>query len=99
MKKGRVEKEKEIIEVMIKLYCMKQHGHKETLCMECDELLEYAHKRLTVCKFGDKKTACQKCPIQCYKKDMKRKVKDVMKFSGPRILLYHPIFFIKHLFY
>ena len=51
------------------------------------------------CKFKDEKTSCRRCPIHCYKKDMKQKVKEVMKFSGPRLILYRPVEFIKHWFY
>ena len=32
-------------------------------------------------------------------KDMKMKVKEVMRFSGPRLLIYRPVEFIKHWFY
>ncbi|MGL5380058.1 nitrous oxide-stimulated promoter family protein [Clostridium sp.] len=96
---GRVEREKRVIELMIKIYCRKKHGNKECLCEECDELLQYAHKRLSFCKFGDEKTTCAKCPIHCYKKDMKLKVKEVMKFSGPRLLIYAPGEFIRHMLY
>lgn len=97
MKKcGRVENEKRIIKLMIEIYCKKKHGYKYELCDECQELLDYAHKRLTYCKFGDEKSTCAKCPIHCYKKDMKMKIKGVMKFSGPRLLIYKPIEVIKH---
>ncbi len=97
---GRVEKEKQIITLMIEIYCEKRHSHpRGELCEECQTLHEYAHKRLTFCKFQDEKTSCRKCPIHCYKKDMKQKVKDVMRFSGPRLLLYRPLEFIKHWFY
>jgi len=100
MAKGRVEREKRVIKLMIELYCHKKHQHKSHgLCDECQELLTYAHKRLSFCKFGDEKTTCQKCPIHCYKKDMKQKVKDVMRFSGPRVLIYSPIEFFRHMFY
>lgn len=94
----RIEKEKSMVELMIKLYCKKNHGTKEGLCKECSELLEYAHKRLTYCKFGEKKTSCSKCPIHCYKRDMKEKIKKVMRFSGPRILIYSPYEFVRHIF-
>ena len=98
-KLGRVEKEKIVIELMINIYCRKKHNLKDGLCDECKELLEYAHKRLTLCKFGDEKTTCSKCPIHCYKKDMKLKVKEVMRFSGPRLIIYNPIELIRHMFY
>lgn len=94
---NRIEKEKKTIELMINLYCKKNHGTKGNLCSQCNELLEYAQKRLTYCKFGEKKTSCSKCPIHCYRKDMKEKIKKVMRFSGPRILFYSPYEFIRHI--
>ena len=98
-KLGRVEKEKRVIQLMINIYCKKKHNSRGELCEECKELLEYANKRLTLCKFGDEKTTCSKCPIHCYKKDMKFKVKEVMRFSGPRLIIYNPIELIRHMFY
>lgn len=50
----KIEREKRTIELMIKIYCKKKHKEKE-LCPECSELLEYALKRLTYCKFGEEK--------------------------------------------
>jgi hypothetical protein len=95
---GRIEKEKKTIDYMIKLYCNKQHKEKKgTLCPQCEELLAYSQTRLTHCKFGDEKKFCSKCPIHCYKKDMKYKIKEVMRFSGPRLLFYQPVEVIKHL--
>ena len=97
--KNRISKEKEIVKFMIEFYCYKKHSHKKNeLCDECKQLLDYSHKRLTYCKFGDKKTSCSKCPIHCYKYDMKEKIKKVMKFSGPRLILYKPFEFIRHIF-
>ncbi|MGL5244613.1 MAG: nitrous oxide-stimulated promoter family protein [Sarcina sp.] len=96
---GKIEKEKRTIELMIRIYCKKKHNCKNTICNECGELLEYAHKRLNNCKFGDEKSTCAKCPIHCYKKDMREKVKKVMRFSGPRLIIYNPIELIRHCFY
>lgn len=42
----RIEKEKQTINLMINIYCRKKHKHKNGLCEDCQELLEYAHKRL-----------------------------------------------------
>lgn len=94
----RIEKEKQTINLMINLYCKKKHKQKNVLCKDCQELLDYAHKRLDFCKFGNEKSFCSNCPIHCYKKDMRTKVKDVMRFSGPRLIIYSPMQFIKHIF-
>lgn len=93
----RIEREKNTIKLMIEIYCKKNHGSKASLCDECSELLEYAEKRLTLCKFGEEKSTCSRCPVHCYKKDMKEKVKRVMKFSGPRLLIYKPTELLKHM--
>ena len=94
---GRIEREKKTITLMIDIYCQKKHGNKKgELCDECKEWLEYAHKRLSFCKFGENKSTCSRCPIHCYKKDMKEKVKEVMKFSGPRLIIYNPLELIRH---
>lgn len=97
-KMSRIEKEKHIIEVMIGIYCRKKHKTKNTLCPECQELLDYSRQRLDKCKFGENKSYCQKCTVHCYKKSMKSKIKEVMRFSGPRILFYNPVEFFKHMF-
>lgn len=56
----KIEKEKQTIKLMIDIYCKKKHGNKSgELCEECAELLEYAHKRLTYCKFGKKNQLVQ----------------------------------------
>lgn len=95
---NRIEKEKDVVELMIKLYCRKKHNCGGELCKECKEVLEYAHKRLDLCRFGNSKTSCSKCKIHCYKKDMKIKIKEVMRFSGPRLIIYEPYEFIRHIF-
>ena len=95
-KTSRIEKEKLVVKEMIELYCKKKEKNKE-LCEECKSLLDYAYNRLDHCKFGEYKSSCQKCPIHCYKKDMRERMRQVMRFSGPRMLFYHPVAALKHL--
>ena len=54
----RIEREKQTIKLMVEIYCKKKHGTKGELCAECQEFLEYAHKRLSFCKFGEEKSTC-----------------------------------------
>ena len=93
----RIEREKQTVSLMIRLYCRKKEGNR-VLCEECRELEGYAHKRLTACRYGEQKTSCKKCPTHCYRKDMRDKIRAVMRFSGPRMILYHPIEAIRHMF-
>ena len=77
--------------------CQVGHGGPG-LCGECRELLEYSLARLDHCKFGNAKTKCHKCPVHCYRPDMREKIRIVMRFSGPRMLLYHPLEALRYLF-
>lgn len=81
---------------MIELYC---HGKEKNkvLCQECKCLLMYAHQKLDMCKYGNKKHACKICTTHCYAPAYRLKIKEVMRYSGPRMLLYHPIAAIRHL--
>ena len=91
------EKEKEVVELMIRLYCHKKHGtKKDELCDECAELVSYAHLRSDKCPFIKTKTFCANCKVHCYNPRMREKIKEVMRFSGPRMIFYHPVLAIKH---
>lgn len=89
------EREKRIVTQMIELYCRKKHGGME-LCPECRELAEYARQRSDRCPFMENKTFCSNCKVHCYKPQMRQKIKDVMRFSGPRMIFHHPISAVRH---
>lgn len=93
----RIEKEKKTIGWMITFYCGKNH-HKKRPCNECRELMAYANKRLEHCPYGVHKNPCRRCTRPCYAPDMRKRVKRVMRYSGPRIIFYQPYEWIKHFF-
>lgn len=97
--KDILKREKKTLEFMLKIYCTQKHKTKKGLCENCNELLNYAYKRIDNCKFVNNKPVCAKCSIQCYETEMRKKIRSVMKFSGPRMLLYHPIITIQHVFH
>lgn len=90
------ENEKRVVGQMIKLYCRKKH-HTRELCPECSELLDYANQRVNKCPFMETKTFCSNCKVHCYKPEMRERIREVMRFSGPRMIFYHPYLAIKHL--
>lgn len=82
---------------MIRIYCRLKHNqHGKGLCPHCSEVLKYAHQRLENCVFGDGKPACAKCPVHCYKPEMRAKIRTIMRFSGPLMPLAHPVDTLRH---
>ena len=90
------EKEKRIVALMIRLYCQKKHGTASELCPDCQTLHDYAMLRSDKCPFMETKTFCSNCKVHCYKKDMRDRIREVMRFSGPRMIFYHPVMAIRH---
>ena len=93
--KTKRQREKETVSLMIAIYCRKNHGGKE-LCPDCAALEAYARQRSDKCPFMETKTFCSNCKVHCYKKDMREKIREVMRFSGPRMIFYHPVMAIRH---
>ena len=103
--KNRQEREKKVVELMIRLYCKGNHQNVETgvvrikgqLCDECAEMLAYAQRHVEHCRYGAEKTFCAHCPKSCYKQAMRERIRAAMRYSGPRMMLHHPIVAVRHL--
>lgn len=93
------DKEKKVISLMISIYCTKKHKTTKQLCKECSRLLDYSYERIDKCPFIKTKTFCSQCKIKCYRPEQSEKIRQVMRFSGPRMLLYHPVLAVRHLYY
>ncbi|WP_028543773.1 nitrous oxide-stimulated promoter family protein [Paenibacillus taiwanensis] len=101
----RITKEKETLTYMVRIYCCAHHQQETIdnkmkaapLCDSCAALTRYAYKRLSHCQFGAHKPTCGKCPIHCYKPDMRESIKQVMRYAGPRMVYRRPIMAMRHL--
>lgn len=82
---------------MVGIYCRDKHGGTEPPCPECRELLDYAELKLSKCPFGENKPTCAKCTIHCYTPTMRTRIREIMKYSGPRMLTAHPVLAARHL--
>lgn len=80
-------KDQLILEEFVGLYCGGQHHSSNgELCADCRDLLDYAMQRLERCP-QDPKPACKHCEIHCYKPAYREKVREVMRYSGKRLIL------------
>ena len=92
----RLRRERKTVRVMVGLYCAHHHGTPD-LCDACSDLADYADRRLDLCPYGPVKPSCTNCPIHCYRPEPREKMREVMRFAGPRMLLRHPWLAIMHL--
>lgn len=89
------EREKATVSLMIALYCRKKHGTR-TLCPDCAALDAYARQRSDRCPMMETKTFCSNCKIHCYRPEMRQRIREVMRFSGPRMIFHHPVMALRH---
>lgn len=102
----RRKREKHTISQMIALYCVNNHDAElrteqayceESVCSECALLDAYAVERTEQCRKMDVKTSCEECENHCYNPQQRERIREVMRYAGPRMITKHPIAAIRHL--
>ena len=73
-------------------------GQHLCLCPQCTKLLHHAFVKRTACP-RDPKPQCKDCPTHCYAKVYREQIREVMRFSGMRLLLRGRIDYLFHLFF
>lgn len=107
MHRMTVEDEVRLVDSMIDLYSA-AHQHDSNAAIEDragEEAIDpktlkaYTHKRIEQCRYQNDriKPFCNVCPVHCYKPEMRRQIRAVMRYSGPRMLFRHPVLSIQHL--
>lgn len=94
----RLIREQNTVQKMIAMYCQAQHRHFDNqLCESCQELADYAAQRIAHCPFKNNKPTCANCPIHCYKPELRDRIREVMRYVGPRMLFQQPWLALMHL--
>ncbi len=97
-KSARRAREFKTIVVMLHMYCRAHHGPKAApLCDGCIELHDYARRRVERCVFGEAKPTCANCSVHCYKAAMRERVRQVMRWAGPRMIWRRPVLAVWHI--
>ena len=98
----RQQKDLRILISFVALFCRSRHGglrsvplepevaplsgKPQLFCPECVDLVGYAAKRLNNCPLKPK-PSCKKCHVHCYRPDYRQKIREIMAWSGKRLLL------------
>ena len=93
----RVSREIKTLEIMVKMYCKKVHKSVSTPCEMCQTCLEYALSRVKNCPRKSYRGLCKGCTIHCFKDEYREEIKKIMRFSGPRMMVKHPILALWHI--
>jgi hypothetical protein len=96
---SRLQREQDTFRAMARIYCEHHHGLAgDGLCADCENLMQYAERRLEKCPYGPAKPTCANCPVHCYKPAQREQARVIMRFAGPRMPWRHPLRALTHLF-
>jgi hypothetical protein len=101
--------------LFIRIYCHARHpaqtpvnmkgfdlkeitGKPLDLCPDCTKLLHHAFIKRQHCPY-DPKPACKHCPSHCYAQNYRQQIREVMRFSGRKLLLSGRLDYIFHLIF
>ena len=97
----------------VRLYCRARHAGQEAvtlppelavagkglaLCPDCVGLLLHGIERRRRCPL-DPKPTCKNCRIHCYSRDYRAKIREIMAFSGRRMLMRGRLDYLWHYFF
>jgi hypothetical protein len=106
---GAMIKDLRVLTEFVELYCRSKHGDARRtkidtsflaggtvhLCGECSALVNHAAEKRQHCPL-DPKPSCKKCPVHCYGNDYRRRIREVMAFSGRRMILRGRLDYLVH---
>ncbi len=68
------------------------------LCADCARLVDYALEKRRKCPL-DPKPSCKNCHIHCYGKDYRARIREIMAFSGRRMIMRGRLDYLWHYFF
>lgn len=77
--------------------CRGHHHTAAAPCPECQQLIDYCTSRIARCPREAEKTFYSVCPHPCYRPKQRERIREVMRWSGPHMLLVHPTVVVRHL--
>jgi hypothetical protein len=101
-----------LIGKFVEVYCAAQHHGagqlpvtlpaclgERTLCPECSLFLEYAINKRMKCPLEAEKPTCKHCRIHCYDKPRREKIREIMSYSGRKLMMRGRLDYIWHYFF
>ena len=99
MANARIDKDRRTLEAMARIYCRAHHDGEQDaagLCPTCRETVDATLARTVACPFGHELN-CQDCEIHCQHGDAQARIKEIMAYAAPRMLLRHPLMTAEYL--
>ena len=105
-------KDIKLVGKFVEVYCSGKHRAAELtpvvlpaglgerhLCPECASFLAYAVARRLKCPLEAEKPTCKHCRVHCYDKLRLEKIREIMSYSGRKLMMRGRLDYIWHYFF
>ena len=99
MTNDHLEKDRKTLEAIGRIYCQAHHeGPRDAagLCPSCRGTVDDTLARTTSCPYGHQAN-CQDCDIHCQRGEARDRIREIMRYAAPRMLLRHPLMTLDYL--
>ena len=107
-------KDLKVLISFVRVFCSLKHEHQAEhplpqelagmfkngllLCPDCGNLMEYALAKRRKCPL-DPKPSCKQCHIHCYSREYRARIREIMAFSGRRMIMRGRLDYLWHYFF
>lgn len=108
----QMRKDIRLIGKFVEVYCAGKHRDGATsmvavpgdtgsrrICQECRAFFEYAIKKRMKCPLEAEKPSCKHCRIHCYGTANREKIREIMAYSGRRLIMRGRLDYLWHYFF
>jgi len=101
-----------LIGKFVEVYCNGKHDGSEKqafmlpeglgarhMCAGCADFMTYAISKRLKCPLEAEKPSCKKCRIHCYGKAEREKIREIMAYSGRRLMMRGRLDYIWHYYF
>ena len=96
----QLEKDRATVEAIGRIYCKRYHREASKdvsgLCESCRRAVDLTVDRAQACPNNHEEN-CEDCAIKCQRGDDQKRIKEIMRYSAPRMLVRHPLMTIEYL--
>ena len=95
----RADKDRRTLEAIGRIYCSAHHDDAKDeagLCPSCRETVAATLARTEACPY-DHEGNCQDCDIHCQRGEAQARIREIMRYSAPRMAVRHPLMTAEYL--
>ncbi|MDO4501664.1 MAG: nitrous oxide-stimulated promoter family protein [Coriobacteriia bacterium] len=96
----RIARDLRTLQAIGSIYCRAHHADQPKdqagMCPECAATIAFTHDRAASCPNGHQGN-CQDCSIKCNRGDQQQRIKAIMAYAAPRMLVRHPLMTLEYL--